>query len=637
VVLALCSLVWAGEAESRQQIYAQIAVGEYEPARASIRAYLAAHPDSRHVPAVRLAFALTHQATHERAERVRLLRELEKEFSEETWVGRRVRRFLKEMRDWTPRPSNFPDRVEPKLGFRVEQDDQGTSRVSISFVEPVKARKYLLAVPFDKLDMHHLEVLKGVPRQDYGKFELDFRGGFDYLSADLKRPGLYLIEENRAGVIHHHQLWVTGKPYYAKALGAEAILFARGKCAFTLRTASGGVQELETDTTGFARFPVTEETLVLIREEWFVITPNSDKHERVLISTDRPIYRPGQTVRFKAVKRDLVLGSMRLPDEKTVQLEVRDPRGRVLQKKEYTFSESGSVVGEFRLADEPSMGRYAIFADVERPPGADDDWWWVEEELSGRWYHNFEVSAYRKPEMSVRIEFLERKKRTIRARVKAEYLFGGPVSKAEVFFTATAEPYWEDDEPLVSAPLPDPDGWWVKALDTETDRGWWGEPVAEGFVDIQEDGTAEIEIEVGDGWEPDRLRVTATVTDASNRAASGSTWMPGFAGSMRLEVGCDRRWYEVGDDVVVTVHARKSDGTPVPGAKVAVSGLVDFDDEGYESVFAGDVVTGPDGRASFKVAVNKAGPFRVLARAKGAVTARREYTIIDVDAPDSGG
>jgi len=633
VVLLLGTLAWAGETETRQKIYEQIAIGAYAPARAAIDKYLKTYPDSEHVPWLRLAHALTYRSSDQWFTRGRHLRQLAEEYPDDTFVGRRARRLLEEDKDLKPGPSEFPSRIDPRSRFWVEQDDDRSSQVRIFFVQPAEARKHLLRVQFEKLSGSFAQMLDGVPREHVGTFDLDFGNGREYLEAGLKRPGLYLIEENRAGVIHRHEMWVTGKPYYAKVLGEEAILFAAGKCSFTLRTASGGVRELETDTTGFKRFAVTEKTLVLIREEWFVITPNAKKHERVLISTDRPIYRPGQTVHFKAVKRDVVLGALRLPVDRSVRLEVRDPRGRVLQKTEYAWSDAGTAVGEFRLPDEPSIGRYAIFADVDRPRDPYNEWWWDVEDLSGRWNHSFEVAAYRKPEMTVRIEFLERKGRTIRARLHAEYLFGGAVSKAEVSWTASAEPYWDDDDRSASAPLPDPDAWWIEALDTEPDYGWWGEPVAEGVVEIAEDGTAEIEI--SDDWEPDRLRLVATVTDASNRAATGTKWLPGFAGAMRLEVGCDRRWYEVGDEVTVTVQARTSDGSPVAGAEVDVSCLL-YADDGFERVFARKVATGPDGNASFKSVVKEAGEFRVIARAKGSRPARRVYEVVDVDAPDSG-
>ena len=61
VLGCVCCPLWAGEVEERHKIHEQIAIGEYKLARAAIDEYREWHPDSEHIPALRLAYALTYQ------------------------------------------------------------------------------------------------------------------------------------------------------------------------------------------------------------------------------------------------------------------------------------------------------------------------------------------------------------------------------------------------------------------------------------------------------------------------------------------------------------------------------------------------------------------------------------------------
>ncbi len=79
------------------------------------------------------------------------------------------------------------------------------------------------------------------------------------------------------------------------------------------------------------------------------------------VYTDRPIYRPGQTVYFKAIVRrddDAILDI--LPEGTAVTARLRDARNNVVQTIELATNNYGTVNGEFQVAEGAMLGNYAI-------------------------------------------------------------------------------------------------------------------------------------------------------------------------------------------------------------------------------------------------------------------------------------
>ena len=88
----------------------------------------------------------------------------------------------------------------------------------------------------------------------------------------------------------------------------------------------------------------------------------------VYITTDRPVYRPGQQVRYKEVWRNRDRGKLSVPDAGTVTVEIRDPDGRLVQSKEHEWNDACTLSGSFQLAKEPSLGEYRVVVDVKTSP-----------------------------------------------------------------------------------------------------------------------------------------------------------------------------------------------------------------------------------------------------------------------------
>ncbi|MGB2582440.1 MAG: MG2 domain-containing protein, partial [Thermoplasmata archaeon] len=87
-----------------------------------------------------------------------------------------------------------------------------------------------------------------------------------------------------------------------------------------------------------------------------------DNTIRTIITTDKPIYQPGQVVHMRAL---VYSGANPIPQESDVLLEVIDPNGDKIFKKLLTPTEFGIVSYDFALSDQLTQGAYTICATVD--------------------------------------------------------------------------------------------------------------------------------------------------------------------------------------------------------------------------------------------------------------------------------
>jgi uncharacterized protein YfaS (alpha-2-macroglobulin family) len=152
---------------------------------------------------------------------------------------------------------------------------------------------------------------------------------------------------------------------------------------------------------------------------WWQPAPKAQKYA-AYIYTDRPIYRPGQTVYFKAIVRrddDAVLSV--LPENSEVTVRIRDSRNNVVQARQLISNQFGTVNGEFKIAEGAMLGNYAVEIVL------DDE--------SHR--QVFKVQDYRKPDYEVTVaadatSYVAGD--TIRVTVDSRYFFGEPVPNADI-------------------------------------------------------------------------------------------------------------------------------------------------------------------------------------------------------------
>jgi hypothetical protein len=137
---------------------------------------------------------------------------------------------------------------------------------------------------------------------------------------------------------------------------------------------------------------------------------------RAYLYTDRPAYRPGQTVELRGVVREVQDGQYAAKSGAAYKLEVFDSRGRQILGQEIRLSDFGTFHQRFAVDSGAPVGTYRV--RVHQPGGSD---------FSGE----FQVQAYQLQKVDLAIELprsVYLRGETIEAKVIARYQYGSPVA-----------------------------------------------------------------------------------------------------------------------------------------------------------------------------------------------------------------
>ncbi len=148
------------------------------------------------------------------------------------------------------------------------------------------------------------------------------------------------------------------------------------------------------------------------------------------IYTDRPVYRPGHTVNFRAIVRAESPSGYIIPAVRNVDVSIDDPDQKTVYRKTLALSRLGTIHDSFTLPSGSALGDYSI--RIPREENAD---------LQG----SFEVQEYKKPEYEVRVtpakpRIIEGE--TVQATIDARYYFGEPVKNAKVTWAVYKTTPW---------------------------------------------------------------------------------------------------------------------------------------------------------------------------------------------------
>jgi uncharacterized protein YfaS (alpha-2-macroglobulin family) len=157
----------------------------------------------------------------------------------------------------------------------------------------------------------------------------------------------------------------------------------------------------------------------------------------VLLTTEKPIYQPGQTIHVRALALDR--SDHKAAATRPLTFELEDSRGNKVFKKATETDAFGVASAEFGLADEVNLGTYHLRALMGKRGDAGAATNSVEIALN--------IERYVPPKFKVAVEFSEEGKKQKRGyqpgdhvtgTVRANYFFGKPVDGAEVDIKASA-------------------------------------------------------------------------------------------------------------------------------------------------------------------------------------------------------
>ena len=132
----------------------------------------------------------------------------------------------------------------------------------------------------------------------------------------------------------------------------------------------------------------------------------------IIISTDKPLYQPGQIIHLRTLAYK---GQPAVATEEDILLEVKDPNGNKIFKKTLEANEFGIAAYDFALSDQLPLGNYRIIASIG-------------ETTSKR---TVSVQRYVLPKYRIQFEDVDSwyvVADTITGKLNASYIFGEPIT-----------------------------------------------------------------------------------------------------------------------------------------------------------------------------------------------------------------
>jgi uncharacterized protein YfaS (alpha-2-macroglobulin family) len=151
-----------------------------------------------------------------------------------------------------------------------------------------------------------------------------------------------------------------------------------------------------------------------------------------LLFTDRPLYRPGETVRVKGIVRRMSSAGVKLDSAREGFLAVTYPRDSGTQELKIRVDARGAFDASFELPA-AMIGNFQLRAGVNGSK---------EEEANGEIHGSFKVQEFQPNAFDVRVVAPERfaPEQKVVADLSANYFFGSPVSDARVQWTLEYSP-----------------------------------------------------------------------------------------------------------------------------------------------------------------------------------------------------
>ncbi|MGE5326567.1 MAG: MG2 domain-containing protein, partial [Deltaproteobacteria bacterium] len=282
------------------------------------------------------------------------------------------------------------------------------------------------------------------------RYRFDFDGsnqspieGTESISQILRRPVIHIIGQ---------QSYLSGGPAAVRVIVTDSenevisgrssvrIEFLNGKeqprLLFENRINNRGTAEAEfqlpSGVVGQFQLRYTADTPIGTTE--FTQNVRLENKVSILLTADKPIYQPSQTIHVRALALDR--SDHKASGGRKLTFVVEDSHGNKVFKRATETDEFGVASAEFKLADEVNLGTYhlrALMGDAESPSNT------AEIALN--------VQRYVLPKFKVAVELGEKGKMPKRGyrpgdhvtgTVRANYFFGKPVDRAEISMKASA-------------------------------------------------------------------------------------------------------------------------------------------------------------------------------------------------------
>jgi len=228
-----------------------------------------------------------------------------------------------------------------------------------------------------------------------------------------------------------------------------------------------------------------------------------------MVFTDRGIYRPGNTVKIKAILREPGSQNAVRLARKNAKVTITGRGNKTIAVRDVKLNQFGTFAFDFRVPENTTLGKCSIALSVD---GSE------RKHATG----SFELAEYRPAELKVLTEFDRRsyiRGDSARCRTHGEYLFGSPMSAASVSMTVRPDRF--------QFRVPNTDGFVTSDYEFGRPNGWSGygrinELPNRSKLDQRGDAELNTKLEIPQFGTTDRINCEAEIWDFSRQTVASS-------------------------------------------------------------------------------------------------------------------
>ncbi len=492
----------------------------------------------------------------------------------------------------------------------------------------------------------------------------------------LKKPGAYLVTAQMAnGNLSRVLVWVNDTVIVRKQLDNQSLYFVADALTgavvadanvefFGWRTEQikPNANEFRVITTKFTETTNKEGQIILGQNKmpnnftWLVTaTPKGGdgdrlaylgfngvwygarydqeyNQEKTFVITDRPVYRPENTVQFKCWIEHAKYDEPNVSHfaGQTFTVRIYNPLNEKVLQKELTADAFGGITGDLFLPKTATLGVYQL--QVVKLAG--------DKVIHLYGGSSFRVEEYKKPEFEVKVEAPKDPIKLgdkVTATIDARYYFGAPVIDATVKYKVMRSSHSARWYPISRWDWMYGNGYWWFACDYIWYPGfaewgtmrpipiWWGwnaeqpEMVLENEVKVGRDGKVEVVIDTAMAKElhpnqDHKYTIIAEVTDQSRRTIVGQGDVLVSRKPFQVYTWLDKGQYRADDVIKAHFKAQTLDRKPVEGKGKLTLFAISYNDKAEpveKAVQTWDLDTNVEGFAMQQIKAAKPGQFRL--------------------------
>lgn len=309
------------------------------------------------------------------------------------------------------------------------------------------------------------------------------------------------------------------------------------------------IDEVKTNTEGVFEKTVQPNRRVLFRvvhgddsfagdETWLHLQPKEKPHQVVHLFTDRAIYRPGQTVRFKGIATyyDREKNDYHTVADKEFTVDFRDANNKEISKLTLRGNRFGSFHGSFTAPTDRALGMASI--------------------RCGAHAVTVQIEEYKRPKFSVDLAAAKappQLNENVTVTAKAIAYTGAVIDGAKVKWSVTRRAQWPEWSRWC---------WWFDPSLSSQKQIAHGTGVTNSRGEVEVTFLAQPDAGIDPKQEPVFVyEVEVDVTDSTGEARSGSRSVKAGYVDISAEMKTDS-WLEATESVKISTSTRSIDGDP---------------------------------------------------------------------------